>query len=124
MEVKYISMDRSLANLSFSADKIDSFSIDDSFSLALFGDFFNVLGEDSFLWVVHFRKLGGIDFWSLDDFDFSYFNVLDGVNVRDFLGDFLLDDFRGEKLQDVSGVGLGDFFGDDFVHFSSDGFLL
>ena len=123
-EVKYISKIKS-RDRSLSVDEVNSFSIDDFFDSSSLADFLgNVLVEDSLFWVVHFRKLGGIDFWSLDDFDLSDFNVLDWINMGDFLGDFLFNDIRGEKFKDISGVGLGDFLGNDFVNFSSDGFLL
>lgn len=123
-EVKYISKIKS-RDRSLSVDEVNSFSIDDFFDSSSLADFLgNVLVEDSLFWVVHFRKLGGIDFWSLDDFDLSDFNVLDWINMGDFLGDFLFNDIRSEKFKDISSVGLGDFLGNDFVNFSSDGFLL
>ena len=105
-------------------DKVDGFSVNNSFGLSSSGDLLDVLGQDSKFGVVHFRKLSGIDLWSLDDLDLSDLDVLDWVNVGNFLGDFLLDDFRSEELQHVSGVRLGNFSGDDFVDLSSHGFLL
>lgn len=101
-------------------DKVNSFSVFDSDVLSSFVDFSDVLGEDSFFRVMHFSELALVDFGSLDDFDLSDLDVLDWINVGDFLGDLFLNNFRGEKLEDVSGVGLGDLFSNDFVHFSSD----
>ena len=81
-------------------------------------------GKDSFLGIVHFVKFVEIKVRSLDNFDFSDFNVLDGIDRTDLLGDLLLDDFAGEEVKDLSSVGLSNFFGDDFVDLLSDNFLL
>lgn len=113
-----------VANSISSVDEVDGFSVFDFNVLSLSVDFLDVLGKNSFFGVVHFSELGRVDFWSLNDFNFSNFNVLYGVDMGDFLGDFLFDYFRSEQVQNLGGVGLNDLFSDDFVHLSSDGLLL
>jgi hypothetical protein len=81
-------------------------------------------GEDSFLGIVHFVKLVEIKVRSLDDFDLSDLDVLNGIDRTDFLGDLLFNDLTGEEIEDLGGVGFGNFFCDDFVDLSSDDFLL
>ena len=82
------------------------------------------LRQDSFLRVVHFAELVEVNVRSLDDLDFSDLDVLDWIDRADLLGDFLLNDFTGEEVKDLSCVGLRDFLGNDFVDFSADNFLL
>lgn len=79
-------------------DEVDGFSVFNFNVLSLSVDFLDILGKNSSFGVVHFGELGSINFWSLDDFNFSNFNVLYGVNVGDFLGDFLFDYFRSEQV--------------------------
>ena len=73
---------------------------------------------------MHLAQLIEIHVGSLDDLDLSDLDVLDGVDGRDFLGDLLLDDFRGEEVEDLGGVGLGDLLGHDVVDSLSDDLLL
>lgn len=73
-----------------------SFSVFDLNVLSSSVNLLDVGGEDSSFGVVHFGDLAGVNFWSLDDLDLSDLNVLNGVDVRDFFADFLLNDFRGE----------------------------
>ena len=82
------------------------------------------LGQNSLVIVMKFGQFGGINFWPLNDLDFSYSDVLDGIDGIDFLGDLLLDDFGSEQVEDLGGSRLGDFLGDDFVHAASDFLLL
>ena len=82
------------------------------------------LGQNSLVIVMKFSQLSGVDFWPLDNFYFSYSDVLDRVDGIDFLGDLLLDDFGSEQVEDLGGSGFGDFLGDDFVHAASDFLLL
>lgn len=73
---------------------------------------------------MHLSELVLINFWSLNDFDLSDFNVLNWINVRNFFGNFFLNNFRSEKLKDFSSIGFSDFLSNDLVHFSSDWLLL
>lgn len=73
---------------------------------------------------MHLGELGGIDFWSLDHFDFSNSDVLDGIDWGNILGDLLLDDLAGEQVEKLGGVGLGNFLLYNIVDPLSDLFLL
>ena len=73
---------------------------------------------------MHFGQLGWIDLWSLDDFNFSNLDVFQWINVGNFFSDFLLNNFWGEQVENLSGIRFGNFFSNDFVNFSSDWFLL
>ena len=80
--------------------------------------------KDSFLRVVHFVKFVEIEIGSLNNFDLSDFNVLNGIDGADFFGDLLFNYFTGEEVEDLGSVGLSNFFGDDFINLLSDDFLL
>ena len=73
---------------------------------------------------MHFAEFVEIDVGSLDDFDLSDLDVLDGVDGGDLLGDLLLDDLAGEEVEDLGGVGLGDLLSHDVVDSLSDDLLL
>jgi hypothetical protein len=73
---------------------------------------------------MHFAQFVEVNVGSLDNFDLSDLNVLDGVNGRDLLGDFLLNDLTGEKIEDLSGIGLGNFLSHNVVNSLSDDLLL
>jgi hypothetical protein len=73
---------------------------------------------------VHFVQLVEVKVGSLDNFNFSNLNVLDGVDWRDFLSDLFLDNFTGEEVKYLGGVGLCNFFCDYLIDLSSDDFLL
>ena len=111
-------------NFSLFVDEIDSFSVFNFHVLSFLVHFSNVGVKNSQFWIVHLGKFVLINFWSLNHFDLSDFNVLHWIDVWDFFGYFFLDNFWCKKLQHISGVRFGNFFGDDFVHFSSDWLLL
>ena len=73
---------------------------------------------------MHFTEFVEVDVGSLDDFNFSDLDVLDGIDGAHFFGDFLFNDFTGEEVEDLGGVGFGNFFGNYIVDFLSDDFLL
>lgn len=73
---------------------------------------------------MHLSEFGGIDFWSLDHFNFSNSDVLDWINGGDLLGDLLLDNLTSEKIEKLGGVGLSNFLLYDIVDSLSDLFLL
>lgn len=112
-----------MSSLSF-VNEVDSFSIFNFDVLSLSVDFLDVLGKNSSFGVMHFSEFTRVNFWSLNNFNFSNFDVFDGVDMGDFLGDFLFNYFRSEQVQHLGGVGLGDLFGNNFVHFVSDCLLL
>lgn len=73
---------------------------------------------------MHLGELGGVNFWSLDHFDFSNSNILDGIDWGNVLGDLLLDDITGEQLEELGSVGLGNFLLYNIIDPLSDLFLL
>ena len=87
-------------------------------------DLFGSLGENTLLGVVHLAQLVEINVGSLDNLDLSDLDVLDWIDGGDLLGDLLLDDFRGEEIEDLGGVGLGNLLGNDVVDSLSDELLL
>jgi glycosylphosphatidylinositol transamidase (GPIT) subunit GPI8 len=73
---------------------------------------------------MHFTEFVEIDVRSLDNFDFSNLDVLDGVNRGNLLSDLLLDDLTGEEVKDLGSVGFSNFLGNDIVDSLSDDLLL
>ena len=73
---------------------------------------------------MEFGKLGIIYFGSLDNLDLSNSDVLDGVDGVDFSSDLLLNNFRGEKVEDLGRGRFSDLLGNDIIHAASDFLLL
>lgn len=73
---------------------------------------------------MHLLKFSLINFWSLEDFNFSNSDVLYWVDRGNFLCDLLFNDFTCKNAQELSSVGFRNFFINDFVNSFSDLFLL
>ena len=73
---------------------------------------------------MHFAEFVKVIVGSLYNLDLSDLDVLNRVDGRDLLGDLLLNDLRGEEVQDLGCVGFGDLLGNDVVDSLSDDLLL
>jgi hypothetical protein len=73
---------------------------------------------------MHFVEFVEINIGSLNDFNLSDLDILDGVNRRNLLGDLLLNDLTGEKIENLSGVSLGNLLSNNIVYSLSDDLLL
>ena len=73
---------------------------------------------------MHLAEFVEIDVGSLDNFNLSDLDVLNGVNGGDLLGNFLLDDFTGEEVKDLGSVRFADLLGNNVVDSLSDDLLL
>lgn len=73
---------------------------------------------------MHLRELDTVNLGSLDNLDFSDSNILDGIDGGHLLSDLLLNELRGEQVQDLVGVGFRDLLGDDLVNSVTDRLLL
>lgn len=73
---------------------------------------------------MHFAQFIDINVRSLDNFNFSYLDVLHGVDAWDFLGNLFLNDLAGEEVEDLGDVGFGDLLGNNIINSFTNDFLL